>query len=78
MTTGFPAPASSSSIHSSLQNLASVKLADCHEAVTVCGTGWICRATVTLIGILLTWLVLTAPPLEEIDDLGLYNPFICF
>jgi hypothetical protein len=78
MTTGFPAPASSSSIHSSLQNLASVKLADCHEAVTVCGTGWICRATVTLIGILLTWLVLTAPPLEEIDDLGLYNPIHMF
>jgi hypothetical protein len=78
MTTGFLAPASSSSIHSSLQTLASVKLADCHEAVTVCGTGWICRATVTLTGILLTWLVLTAPPLEGIDDLGLYNPIHMF
>jgi hypothetical protein len=70
MTAGLPAPASSSSIHSSLLSFA----ADFREATTVSGTGWVCRATVTLTGILLTCLVLTAPPLEWIDDLGLYNP----
>jgi hypothetical protein len=74
MTAGFPALASSSSIHSSLLSVASIKLADFREATPVSGTGWVCRTTVVLTGILLVSLVLTAPAQEEIDDLGLYNP----
>jgi hypothetical protein len=74
MTAGFPAPGGSSLMHLSLQDPASIKSAGCYKATTVCRTDWVCRVTVTLTGILLIWLVLTAPPLEQIDDLGLYNP----